>query len=105
MRSRLRPSCAADQVSDAVARRAGAVVGADASRMTMTPRRPQLTGRRPVGIATVGDAGRAAPVRAEERVAKLMANRGLCSRREAERLIEQGAVVVNGVVIREQGCK
>jgi 23S rRNA pseudouridine2604 synthase len=41
----------------------------------------------------------------EERVAKLMANRGLCSRREAERLIEQGCVLVNGVVVREQGCK
>jgi 23S rRNA pseudouridine2604 synthase len=40
-----------------------------------------------------------------ERVAKLMANRGLCSRREAERLIEQGLVVVDGVVMREQGCK
>jgi 23S rRNA pseudouridine2604 synthase len=34
-----------------------------------------------------------------------MANRGLCSRREAERLIEQGAVTVDGVVVREQGCK
>ena len=42
---------------------------------------------------------------ATERVAKLMANRGLCSRREAERLIEQGAVTVDGVVVREQGCK
>ena len=41
----------------------------------------------------------------QERVAKLMANRGLCSRREAERLIEQGLVSVDGVVVREQGCK
>lgn len=41
----------------------------------------------------------------EERVAKLMANRGLCSRREAERLIEQGLVLVDGVAMREQGCK
>jgi 23S rRNA pseudouridine2604 synthase len=41
----------------------------------------------------------------EQRVAKLMANRGLCSRREAERLIEQGLVSVDGVVVREQGCK
>lgn len=40
-----------------------------------------------------------------ERVAKLMANRGLCSRREAERLIGEGLVLVNGVVVREQGCK
>lgn len=42
---------------------------------------------------------------AAERVAKLMANRGLCSRREAERLIERGLVLVDGVVMREQGCK
>jgi 23S rRNA pseudouridine2604 synthase len=40
----------------------------------------------------------------QERVAKLMANRGLCSRREAERLIEAGQVSVDGVVVREQGC-
>src|SRR4051812_46584790 len=42
---------------------------------------------------------------AEQRVAKLMAQRGLCSRREAERLIDEGLVAVNGVVMREQGCK
>jgi 23S rRNA pseudouridine2604 synthase len=42
---------------------------------------------------------------AEQRVAKLMANRGLCSRREAERLIERGLVSVDGTVVREQGCK
>src|SRR5262245_43252698 len=40
-----------------------------------------------------------------ERVAKIMAHRGLCSRREAERLIAAGEVRVNGVVMREQGCK
>jgi len=34
-----------------------------------------------------------------------MANRGLCSRREAERLIAAGQVSVDGVVVREQGCK
>jgi 23S rRNA pseudouridine2604 synthase len=34
-----------------------------------------------------------------------MAQRGLCSRREAERLIEEGSVTVNGVIVREQGCK
>lgn len=41
----------------------------------------------------------------QERVAKLMANRGLCSRREAERLIAQGLVLVDGVTMREQGCR
>lgn len=39
------------------------------------------------------------------RVAKLMARRGLCSRRQAERLIEAGQVVVNGLVVAQQGCK
>jgi 23S rRNA pseudouridine2604 synthase len=40
-----------------------------------------------------------------ERVAKLMAQRGLCSRREAERLIDLGQVEVDGVVVVEQGSK
>ncbi len=40
-----------------------------------------------------------------ERVAKLMAARGLCSRREAERLIEAGCVTVDGVVVAAQGAK
>jgi 23S rRNA pseudouridine2604 synthase len=41
----------------------------------------------------------------EVRIAKLMAERGLCSRREAERLIEAGQVLVDGVVTRAQGSK
>lgn len=41
----------------------------------------------------------------EQRVSKLMAQRGLCSRREAERYIEEGRVRVNGVLITEQGIK
>lgn len=41
----------------------------------------------------------------EERVAKLMARRGLCSRREAERYIDEGRVRVNGVLVTEQGTK
>ncbi len=40
-----------------------------------------------------------------QRVAKLMAARGLCSRREAERLIDAGCVVVDGEVVRQQGAK
>lgn len=39
------------------------------------------------------------------RISKLMSQRGLCSRREAERLIEAGSVVVDGQVVREQGTK
>ena len=41
----------------------------------------------------------------EVRIAKLMAERGLCSRREAERLIAAGQVLVNGVVTSVQGSK
>jgi 23S rRNA pseudouridine2604 synthase len=41
----------------------------------------------------------------KQRVAKLLAWRGLCSRREAEKLIEHGNVLVNGVVIREPGAR
>lgn len=40
-----------------------------------------------------------------ERVAKILAHRGVCSRREAERLIEAGHVTVDGVVVRDQGTK
>lgn len=40
-----------------------------------------------------------------ERVAKLMAARGLCSRREAERLIDAGGVTVDGEPVRAQGAK
>jgi len=36
----------------------------------------------------------------EQRIAKLMARAGLCSRRDAEKLIDEGRVVVNGEVIR-----
>jgi 23S rRNA pseudouridine2604 synthase len=39
------------------------------------------------------------------RVAKLLARRGVCSRREAERLIDAGLVSVDGVTVREQGAK
>lgn len=40
-----------------------------------------------------------------ERVSKLMARRGLCSRREAEAYMAEGRVRVNGVLITEQGTK
>jgi 23S rRNA pseudouridine2604 synthase len=41
----------------------------------------------------------------EERVSKLMARRGLCSRREAEQYIDEGRVRVNGVLVTQQGTK
>ncbi len=39
------------------------------------------------------------------RLSKLMSQRGLCSRREADRLIEQGLVKVNGEVVNTLGIK
>ncbi len=39
------------------------------------------------------------------RLSKLMSQRGLCSRREADRLIEQGLVKVNGDVVNTLGIK
>lgn len=41
----------------------------------------------------------------EIRLSKLMAERGLCSRREADRYIEQGKVTVNGETITQLGTK
>lgn len=41
----------------------------------------------------------------QQRVAKLMAGRGLCSRREAERLILAGEVTVDGTLVLEPGHK
>jgi 23S rRNA pseudouridine2604 synthase len=39
------------------------------------------------------------------RLSKLMAQRGVCSRREAEVFIEQGMVSVNGVIVDQLGVK
>jgi 23S rRNA pseudouridine2604 synthase len=39
------------------------------------------------------------------RLSKLMAQRGLCSRREADAFIEQGLISVNGVVVNQLGTK
>ena len=39
------------------------------------------------------------------RLNKLLAQRGVASRREADRLIEEGSVEVNGVVVQELGTK
>jgi 23S rRNA pseudouridine2604 synthase len=41
----------------------------------------------------------------QERVAKLIAQKGWCSRREAERLIGAGQVLVNGKVVQDQGLR
>ncbi|MGH1539383.1 MAG: pseudouridine synthase [Arenicella sp.] len=41
----------------------------------------------------------------EHRLSKLMSQRGICSRREADRLIEQGLVKVDGQIINVLGSK
>ena len=40
-----------------------------------------------------------------ERLQKVIANSGYCSRRKAEELIKQGKVLVNGEVVTELGTK
>ena len=42
---------------------------------------------------------------AKDRLQKVIAQAGLCSRRQAEKLIAQGLVKVNGTVVRELGSK
>jgi 23S rRNA pseudouridine2604 synthase len=41
----------------------------------------------------------------QERLSKIMAARGMCSRREADRYIERGLVLVDGEVVSELGTK
>ena len=45
------------------------------------------------------------PIREEVRLNKFIANSGVCSRREADTLIQAGVVTVNGVVVTELGTK
>lgn len=40
-----------------------------------------------------------------QRLSKIMAQRGMCSRREADRYIERGLVLVDGEVVSELGTK
>lgn len=40
-----------------------------------------------------------------ERVQKVIANSGYCSRRKAEEYIKQGLVTINGEVVTELGTK
>ena len=40
-----------------------------------------------------------------ERLQKVIANSGYASRRKAEELIQNGKVMVNGIVVREMGIK
>jgi 23S rRNA pseudouridine2605 synthase len=53
------------------------------------------------GSGKQGQGGKPAPVKAAEpmRIAKAIAHAGLCSRRDAEKWIEQGRVAINGTVL------
>ena len=42
---------------------------------------------------------------AKDRLQKIIAQAGLCSRRQAEKLISQGQVKVNGILVKELGSK
>jgi 23S rRNA pseudouridine2605 synthase len=53
----------------------------------------QATGAQPKGDGSKGDRPKG------DRIAKIMARAGLCSRREAERWVEQGRVSVNGEIL------
>ena len=41
----------------------------------------------------------------QERLSKVMAARGLCSRREADKYIERGHVSVNGIIVNKLAVK
>lgn len=66
----------------------------------MISRRPQVSG------AEYSDADVVkTPIRDEVRLNKFIANSGVCSRREADTLIQAGVVTVNGEVVTELGTK
>lgn len=64
----------------------------------MIERRPIINGRESVEVFD-------SPMKDVVRLNKFIANSGVCSRREADTLIEAGVVTVNGVVVTELGTK
>ncbi|RCS59561.1 pseudouridine synthase [Parvibium lacunae] len=88
-----------------------------APRQTAVPERPAIAGRAAVTVAAADAAGDLvtqspptvaidqAPGVSLQRLSKLMAQRGLCSRREADEYIENGWVTVNGLVVKTLGTK
>lgn len=67
---------------------------------TMISHRPQLDASKYSDNDTVKT-----PIKDEVRLNKFIANSGVCSRREADQLIQAGVVTVNGEVITELGVK
>ena len=73
---------------------------ADAGMSAMLSRKPQVSG------STWSDDDTAkAPIKEVVRLNKYIANSGVCSRREADTLIQSGVVTVNGEVVTELGTK
>lgn len=64
----------------------------------MISRRPQLNGEVPAGQVPE-------MIQEEVRLNKFIANSGICSRREADTMIQAGVVTVNGEVVTELGTK
>lgn len=62
-------------------------------------------GRKPFGAPAAPKRKVQDSASTEVRLNKFIANSGVCSRREADRLIEAGVVTVNGVVVTELGTK
>ena len=71
--------------------------------------KPAASGARATATATEGrpaaPAATASPLRDDIRLCKLMADRGLCSRREADEFIERGWVLVEGQRVSQLGMR
>ena len=72
---------------------------ADAGMSAMLSRKPQVNGR------YSDDDTVKTEIQEVVRLNKFIANSGVCSRREADTLIQSGVVTVNGVVVTELGTK
>ncbi len=77
--------------------------------MPDTPRRPVSRTRRPTekgsSIVPASSQGKGPEGSGQERLQKVLAARGIASRRAAEEIIKAGRVKVNGQVVREMGVK
>ena len=65
----------------------------------------RMISRRPVVNGSEAEASYSAPIQDVVRLNKFIANSGVCSRREADTLIQAGVVTVNGEVVTELGTK
>ena len=65
----------------------------------------RMISRRPVVNGSESETAYSAPIQDVVRLNKFIANSGVCSRREADTLIQAGVVTVNGEVVTELGTK